>query len=174
MRNSIFVMLAVASAALASARTSAGASSNDATPGDALGGRISEASIAGPVQPIPLPKSAVYQAATQPARTDTLAITLPPGGKTEVMAVMAMNKVMLYSWKTDKGVVYVDFHGHSPDWTNKKAFVRYLEATNGLAADSGSLVAPFSGEHGWYWVNKQDHPVTITLTVTGYHEAVRK
>jgi hypothetical protein len=31
-------------------------------------------------------------------------------------------------------------------------------------------VAPFSGEHGWYWVNLNDHPVTITLTVTGYFD----
>lgn len=123
--------------------------------------------------PIPLPNPAVFQGAGQAARTDTVTITLPPKGRTEVKAVMKVDKVIVYSWKTDKGVAYVDFHGHSPDWTNKKAFVRYLEARQGAAADSGSLVAPFSGEHGWYWENRQDHPVTITLTVTGYHDAVR-
>jgi hypothetical protein len=154
-----------------------GASTNEIKLVDALGGneKISDASApADPAQPMPLPNPAVFQGAKQAARTDTVTITLPPKGKTEVKAVMAVNKVIVYTWKTDKGVAYVDFHGHSPDWTNKKAFVRYLEAKGGVAADSGSLVAPFSGEHGWYWENRQDHPVTITLTVTGYHDAIKK
>ena len=154
-----------------------GASTNEIKLVDALGGneKISDASApADPGQPMPLPNPAVFQGAKQAARTDTVTITLPSKGKTEVKAVMTVNKVIVYTWKADKGVAYVDFHGHSPDWTNKKAFVRYLEAKEGVAADSGSLVAPFSGEHGWYWENRQDHPVTITLTVTGYHDAIKK
>jgi len=56
--------------------------------------------------------------------------------------VLGTNKVILYSWKTDKGLVYVDFHGHSPDWTNKQAFVRYLEAKDGIAQDSARWSRP--------------------------------
>jgi hypothetical protein len=172
-RKLTYVAMAVVSVALGLTNVAQGAGSSDATPTDPLAGRISAAAIAGPEQPIPLPNPAVFQAAAQPARSDTVTITLAPGGKTEVKAVMLVNKVITYTWKADQGVVYVDFHGHSPDWTNKKAFVRYLEAKDGVAADSGSLVAPFSGEHGWYWVNKQDRTATITLTVTGYHESVK-
>jgi hypothetical protein len=29
-------------------------------------------------------------------------------------------------------------------------------------------VAPFTGEHGWYWLNVSEGPITIKLTVTGY------
>jgi hypothetical protein len=142
---------------------------------DSLGGneKISTAQIPDAGKPIPLPNPAVFQGAKEPAKSQTLTITLPPNGETEVKAVMTTNKVILYSWKTDSGLVYVDFHGHSPDWTNKQAFVRYLEAQDGLAADSGSLVAPFSGEHGWYWVNIEDHPIKITLTVSGYYDAIK-
>lgn len=140
---------------------------------DGAGAGISAEAIASPSQPIPLPDPKVFQGAQLPARTDSVTIVLPPGGKTEVKAVMPADNVILYTWKTDKGVVYVDFHGHSPDWTNKKAFVRYLEAQE-AAADSGSLVAPFAGEHGWFWENKQSEAVTITLTVNGYHEAIKK
>ena len=32
------------------------------------------------------------------------------------------------------------------------------------------VVAPFSGEHGWYWLNISEKPVTIKLTVTGYYD----
>jgi hypothetical protein len=37
----------------------------------------------------------------------------------------------------------------------------------------GSLVAPFSGEHGWYWVNVSDQPVTITLFLKGYYSEIK-
>lgn len=124
-------------------------------------------------EPLPLPNPAVYQGAKVAPKSETVTITIPVGGETEVKAVLGANKVVLYSWKTDKDPVYVDFHGHSPDWTNKQAFVRYLEAKDGITEDHGSLVAPFAGEHGWYWLNIGDVPVTITLQVSGYYDAIK-
>ena len=38
------------------------------------------------------------------------------------------------------------------------------------AGGSGSLVAPFAGEHGWYWLNVSNNPVTVTLNLTGYFD----
>ena len=34
---------------------------------------------------------------------------------------------------------------------------------------SGTLTAPFSGIHGWYWENTTDQPVTVTLTTAGFY-----
>ena len=124
-------------------------------------------------EPLPLPNPAVFQGAKAAPKSETVTITLPVGGQTEVKAVLGTNKVVLYSWKTDKDPVYVDFHGHSPEWTNKQAFVRYLEAKDGITEDHGSLVAPFAGEHGWYWLNIGDVPVTITLQVSGYYDEIK-
>jgi hypothetical protein len=142
---------------------------------DTLGGNenVGQVQVADVGEPLPLPNPAVFQGAKVAPKSETLTITLPVGGETEVKAVLGTNKVVLYSWKVDKGLVYVDFHGHSPDWTNKQAFVRYLEAKDGIAEDSGSLVAPFAGEHGWYWVNIGDDPVTITLQVSGYYDEMK-
>jgi hypothetical protein len=64
--------------------------------------------------------------------------------------------------------VYVDYHGHDPS-LGDKFWVRYSEQ-DGVERASGSLVAPFSGEHGWYWLNVSDKPVTIKLTVSGYYD----
>jgi len=124
-------------------------------------------------EPLPLPNPAVFQGAKAAPKSETVTITIPVGGQTEVKAVLGTNKVVLYSWKTDKDPVYVDFHGHSPEWTNKQAFVRYLEAKDGITEDHGSLVAPFAGEHGWYWLNIGDVPVTITLQVSGYYDEIK-
>lgn len=37
----------------------------------------------------------------------------------------------------------------------------------------GSLVAPFGGEHGWYWLSLEEKTITITLTVTGYFNDIK-
>ncbi len=58
-------------------------------------------------------------------------------------------------------------HGHDPG-AGQDFFVRYREDQEGTTEATGSLVAPFDGEHGWYWLNLHDGPVTITLTVTGF------
>lgn len=141
---------------------------------DNLGGNenIEKAQIPDVGEPLPLPNPAVYQGHAEAPKTETVTITLPAFGETEVKTALAANQVVLYSWKTDKGLVYVDYHGHSPDWEDKSAFVRYQEVKDGLASANGSLVAPFAGEHGWYWVNINDYPVVITLTVSGYYDKI--
>ena len=110
---------------------------------------------------------------TRPARPRRarMTITLPPESETEIKTVLRKNKVIVYSWQTDRGSVYCDYHGHDPD-AGSDFFVRYREQDEGGSNVSGSLVAPFGGEHGWYWLNYNDFPVTITLTVTGYFDDI--
>ena len=141
---------------------------------DNLGGneQVEKAQIPEVGEPLPLPNPAVHQGHNEAPKSETLNITLPAFAETEVKTALAANQVVLYSWKTDKGLVYVDYHGHSPDWENKEAFVRYQEAKQGIDAAHGSLVAPFAGEHGWYWVNLNDYPVVITLSVSGYYDKI--
>ena len=49
--------------------------------------------------------------------------------------------------------------------------MRYEEHQEGSGND-GSLVAPFAGEHGWYWLNYNEYPVVVTLTVEGYFDDI--
>jgi len=118
-------------------------------------------------EPVPLPNPAVYQAEAEPPRTVTMQIELGESGETEVKAVLTEGKAIVFDWEVDDGIVYTDFHGHTPEF-GEDFWVRYQEDQQGAASGHGSLVAPFSGEHGWYWVNIEDHPITITLTITGY------
>ena len=123
------------------------------------------------MEPLPLPNPAVSQIEEAAPRTETLRVKLDFDGRTEVKAVMKKNKAIVYSWKVEGGDAYVDFHGHDPA-RGKDFWVRYDEAgqEQGIAGRSGSLVAPFDGEHGWYWLNTAQEPITIELTVTGYFE----
>ena len=120
-------------------------------------------------EPLPLPNPAVHQSQSEPAKLQTFTIELPADGETEIKAVLPKGKMMLYSWKVDHDSIYVDFHGHDPSWADKTAFVRY-EEKDGSAGANGSLVAPFTGEHGWYFLNTNGFPVVLTLNVQGYYD----
>jgi hypothetical protein len=119
-------------------------------------------------EPVPLPNPQVHQVQATAPKTETLKIHLGVDEKTEIKAQLAKGKMILYSWSVEGGNVYVDFHGHDPS-LGDRFWVRYEEA-DGINARNGSLVAPFKGEHGWYWLNVSEKPITITLTVSGYQE----
>lgn len=139
---------------------------------DIIGGNevIREVEIPGFGEPTPLPNPAVFQDEAEPPQTITMEVMIPAEAETEVKMVMTEGKVAMYSWSVDQGDIYVDFHGHDisfgPDF-----FVRYKEQQEG-EGNSGSLTAPFDGEHGWYWLNYNEYDVVVTLTITGYFDDI--
>ena len=140
---------------------------------DVLGGneRVREVEIPAFNEPVPLPNPAVHQIEERPIQTRTLTLTLQPEQQTEIKTVLRASKVIVYHWQTDGGLVYTDLHGHDPA-AGQEFFVRSREDQEGATEATGSLVAPFDGEHGWYWLNLHDGPVTITLTVTGFFDDI--
>jgi hypothetical protein len=149
--------------AMSDQRTAAAASISDVTGGNE---NLAAAAGASAMDPLPLPNPAVSQLRNAAPRTDTIEVTLGFDEKTEIKAQLDKAQVIVYDWSVEGGEVYVDFHGHDPS-KGDAYWVRYEEA-DGITHRSGSLVAPFSGEHGWYWLNVSDKPVKIRLTVTGY------
>jgi hypothetical protein len=142
---------------------------------DVIGGNQDMAAAAAKVpdvgDPIPLPNPAVSQIKPGVPKTQTLTVTLPPFKETEVKMLLDEAQVAVFSWEAD-AEVYVDYHGHNPELMGKRGFVRYEELQS-TRAEHGSLVAPFSGEHGWYWLSLSDKPTTIKLTVTGYFNSLK-
>jgi hypothetical protein len=140
---------------------------------DVLGGNetVREVEIPAFNEPVPLPNPAVHQSEDGPIQTRTVTLTLEEGQQTEIKTVLRASKVITYTWKTDGGLVYCDLHGHDPA-AGQDFFVRYREDQDGATEATGSLVAPFDGEHGWYWLNISEGPVTITLTVTGFFDDI--
>lgn len=139
---------------------------------DVVGGNenLREVKVPSFGDPIPLPNPAVAQIKPAAAKTYTQTVTLPAFQETEVKAVLDAAQVILYSWEAD-GDVYIDFHGHDPAATGD-GFVRYEEQQS-TRAGHGSLVAPFKGEHGWFWLNLTGEPVHIKLTVSGYFNGIK-
>lgn len=102
-------------------------------------------------------------------------IDLQSGEQVEYKAVMQQGDALIYSWSVDKGIVYTDFHadpGKDATQYPDEYFIRYRESET--ARSSGSMVAPFSGNHGWYWLNIEEHPVQITLDVAGFYSEIKE
>ena len=101
-------------------------------------------------------------------RSEVVEITVAAGEQLEYVLNIEQGESLLYSWQVDKGNLYSDFHSH-PDDKDKypeNYWIRYEESEHG--GSHGSVVAPFTGPTGWYWVNKNDHPVTVRLELVGY------
>lgn len=102
---------------------------------------------------------------------ERLEITLPLDGSVEYKAIMDEGDSIVYRWQVKKGQTYFDFHGH-PATGETKFYNRYRvgESDSG----SGSIVAAFSGHHGWYWLNISDHPIVIELEIAGFYDGIER
>ena len=110
----------------------------------------------------------VGAAHAQEAWTDTITFTLAPDAATDVKLVMAAGDVVEYSWVAEGGRINLDLHAHGDG--QSVDYDRGRSATD----RQGSIEAPFPGEHGWFWRNRDDSDVTVTLQLRGaYSEIVR-
>ncbi len=113
------------------------------------------------------PLTATWRSPT-PFRSDSLTLTLQPDEGAEIKASMQAGERFVFSWKTNGGLVNFDMHGEKPN-ASPDAFSSYWKDRN-KAEGHGAFVAPFDGSHGWYWRNRGDKPVTITVQTSGYYK----
>ncbi len=53
-------------------------------------------------------------------------------------------------------------------------YYRSYQIKERSTGEHGSFVAPFTGNHGWYWKNLSTEPATITLEASGYHKKLQR
>jgi hypothetical protein len=80
-------------------------------------------------------------------------------------------EALLFSWKTTGPVAY-EFHAE-PDGA-PRGYAQSYEKGDGKSEASGTLTAPFPGIHGWYWENKSDKEITVTLTSAGFYNVAHE
>lgn len=107
-------------------------------------------------------------------RSDTIDIPLGPHGELEYKLAIEAGEGIVYEWNVqgleDPNLLYAEFHGHTEPVDNAGDLMFYRKAEGG--SERGSLVAPFSGIHGWYLVNGSDTPIVVRLEVAGFYELV--
>lgn len=115
-----------------------------------------------------LPGATIHRAAEHMYRSDTIDLTLAPasqpGSRLEYKVHMKAGDALLYAIAAS-GPVVSEFHGES-DANGAVMFYREEDATN---ESYGQFVAPMEGVHGWYLANRQETPVSVRLTISGYY-----
>lgn len=100
-------------------------------------------------------------------QTAKVTLTLQPSEGQEVKATMKAGNEFDFSWSTDGGQVNYDQHGEVAGAADNE-FTSYDKGTK--ASSKGKFRAPFDGTHGWFWRNRTDRPVIITVTANGKFE----
>lgn len=108
-------------------------------------------------------------AVTESVTSESYQVTLKPGEAAEVKLAMSKSSQVNYIWSVNQGHVNYDTHADN-------AKVKYHNYNKGKAVkkDEGVMTAAFDGKHGWFWRNRSNQTVTVTLEVSGdYSELVR-
>ncbi|TNE93574.1 hypothetical protein [Thioclava sp. L04-15] len=133
------------------------------------------AALIGAAPAVPAPAAVVQQAApvsaasavaepAAPVWRDSWSYTLQPGDGIEAKLKMTEGAQAEFDWTASGGVLNHDMHG---DGSGKE--ISY-EQGRGVPGQAGVLTAAFTGNHGWFWRNRTDAPVTMTLHVRGEYE----
>lgn len=108
-----------------------------------------------------------------PYRTDDMEILVAPGKGVEVKTLLSKGQTLIYTWKTkDAALVNHDFHGE-PVNAKENEFESFILERE-VSESRGTLIAPFTGVHGWYWKNKSAVPVTVMLRASGFYSEIYK
>jgi len=101
-----------------------------------------------------------------PFQQETVAFKLAAHDAMEYKYRLEKGEALLYSWSATAPVNY-ELHAE-PDGA-PRGYAQSYEKRPGIDQASGTLTAPFSGIHGWYWENSGDREITVTLKTAGFY-----
>lgn len=112
----------------------------------------------------PEPESAI----TEPQWQDEVRVVLTPGEGTEFKLTMEEGSVARFSWVSEGGPINFDTHGDGGGQS-----ISY-EKGRGVPEDEGKLKAAFTGNHGWFFRNRNDNDITLMLRTGGDYGQLKK
>jgi hypothetical protein len=99
---------------------------------------------------------------------DDVSFTLAPGEGTEYKLTMEEGAIATFAWSSEGGPVNFDTHGDGGG--NSISY----EKGRGMPEDEGELEAAFTGNHGWFFRNRNDEEVTVTLRINGDYGELKR
>ena len=99
---------------------------------------------------------------------DEMRVELAPDQGAEIKLAMKAGQKATYAWQVDGGAVNFDMHGDGG-----REAISY-EKGRGAASGEGVLEAAFDGNHGWFWRNRGDTPVTVIIRAKGEYSGMKR
>lgn len=104
-------------------------------------------------------------------RSEIIEIPVQGDEELEYKFQMREGQMLLYSWSSGTTELYFEFHAEPTEGEYPEGYYMSYQIGDGSTGGHGTLVAPFTGNHGWYFLNLTEHPVTIKLEVSGYYDS---
>jgi hypothetical protein len=101
-----------------------------------------------------------------------MSLSLAPGQGAEIKVEMLKGTQVTYYWTANGGVVNYDTHGDP--YNAPREFYHGYGKGRATPEDKGVLEAAFDGHHGWFWRNRTNKPVTVTLRTEGEYIAIKR
>jgi hypothetical protein len=101
-------------------------------------------------------------------KLDVYEITLQPYEYVEYKYHLEHGATLLYSWRASAPLVQ-DLHGEREGGATDGGPAEESFDKQDRREATGSLTAPFTGIHGWYWENPSGAPISIRLTSSGFY-----
>ncbi|SFM99812.1 hypothetical protein [Marinobacter pelagius] len=114
------------------------------------------------------PKPTLEPEAVEPQWQDEVRVVLTPGEGTEFKLTMEKGASARFSWVSEGGPINYDTHGDGSGQS-----ISY-EKGRGVPEDEGRLVAAFTGNHGWFFRNRNDNDITLVLRTRGEYGELKK
>ena len=105
-------------------------------------------------------------------KKDQLTITLKPGEGKEIKLEVLKNRTVNYEWTTVGGPVNYDTHGEP--YNGEKGYFHSYNKGKQVKSDKGEFIAIFDGTHGWFWRNRSNSDVTISLRTAGDYLSIKQ
>ena len=105
-------------------------------------------------------------------KSDEMTLTLKPGEGREIKLEMLNKTTVSYEWTTNGIPVNHDTHGEP--YNGPKGYYHSYSKAKQIKGDKGEFTAIFDGTHGWFWRNRSNSDVTITLKTKGDYLSVKR
>ena len=117
-----------------------------------------------------------------PWRADVIEIPLTSvdGGRAgyelEYKVSLQKDAALIYDWEVIGAIndsdLYYDFHGHTTPVGPGQAMTVATYKQSSARTSRGSLTAPFTGIHGWFFQNSSIKPVVVRIRLAGFYELI--
>lgn len=124
------------------------------------------------VQTVQKPVAQPVTAPSPALKSNQMSVTLKPGEGTEIKLEMLKGKTVSYEWTATGGLVNYDTHGEP--YNGEKGYFHSYNKGKQVKSNKGEFTALFDGTHGWFWRNRSNKDVTISLNTTGDYLGVKQ
>ena len=102
---------------------------------------------------------------------DVLEFIIEPNEAIEIKLEMIEGSFAKYKWATQNGGLNYNLHGDGYKGSQKS--ITYKKGRM-KSSDIGEIISEFDGYHGWFWRNRNNTAVTVTLETVGDYIQIKK